>query len=301
LGTNLDSTGQKAIIQFNHAILLDNYAIQYGADDFGNQSNWISRMGEEASLFEMLNGPAMAQTSGNRSDEVMEADFDRYLLLGFHVAPTGDQDNHYQTWGTSTDSRTGIITDELTKPKLLAAMRARHAYATEDKNLRLIFKVNGHLCGDIVPAPETNSELQITYTIKDDDEPAAAYKIEVHSGVIGGDAVHVADIVTATGDTSSPGTIQDVHYDGGAQFIYFKVIQANEDGIADRAWTAPVWFEASLQQPPDNTTNYIASKNSSVYHVSPDCRFAKSIKASNRITGAAAMEGRTKHEGCPIP
>jgi len=133
-------------------------------------------MSEEVALFEMLNGPAMTKTSGNRSDEVMEADFDRYLLLGFHIAPTGDQDNHYMTWGTSTDSRTGIITDALTKPKVLAALRTRHAYATEDKNLRLIFKVNGHLCGDILPAPAAGTELQITYTILDDDEPDAAYR-----------------------------------------------------------------------------------------------------------------------------
>ncbi len=298
LTTNLDSTGQKALLQFNHANQLSNYKIEYGADDFGGQSNWLARMGAETSLFEMLNGPAMADTSGHRSAEVMEKDFDHYLLLGFHIAPTGDQDNHYKTWGTATDSRTGIIAEELTKPKLLAAMRARHTYATEDKNLRLIFKVNGHLCGDVLEAPTPDSELDISYTIKDDNEPDAAYKIEVHSGTVGSDTVQVADIVTATGNTSA--TIQDIHYENGAQFIYFKVIQANEDGVADRAWTAPVWFQTSAPTPTADLSNCVASKNSSVYHVSTDCRFAKSIKSANRITGASAVEGRSKHDGCPV-
>ncbi|HEV8543652.1 MAG TPA: hypothetical protein VGR78_14760, partial [Verrucomicrobiae bacterium] len=105
LDTHADSTGKKAILQFNHAILLDNYGIQYGADDFGGQSAWITKMSDHVALFEILNGPAMAKNSGNRSDEVIENDFKHYLLLGFHVAPTGDQDNHYFTWGTSTDTR----------------------------------------------------------------------------------------------------------------------------------------------------------------------------------------------------
>ena len=303
LGTHLDSTGQKAIIQFNHAKLLDDYTIQYGADDFGGQANWLSQMGEETALFEMLNGPAMTKTSGNRSEEVMEEDYNHYLLLGFHVAPTGDQDNHYKTWGNSTDSRTGVIADELTKPKLLAALRARHAYATEDKNLRLIFKVNGHLCGDIVPAPPPGTELEISYAIQDDDEPDAAYQIEVNSGTIGGNAVQLLDTVSTTGNTTAPKSIADIQYAGGPQFIYFKITQANNDGVADRAWTAPVWFESSPEQPVitgNDSNQYIASKNSSVYHVSPECRSAKSIKESNRITGAAAKEGRTKHQGCPI-
>src|SRR2546430_16689228 len=45
LDTHKDSAGQKAIIQFNHAILLDNYTIQYGADDFSSQADWIAKMG----------------------------------------------------------------------------------------------------------------------------------------------------------------------------------------------------------------------------------------------------------------
>src|SRR2546426_833969 len=137
----------------------------------------------------MLNGPALTSTTGNRAAEVMESEFDHYLLLGFHVSPSGDQDNHYKTWGTLTDARTGIITDELTKPKILSAMRQRHTYATEDKNLRLIFKVNDHLCGDILPAPATGTELNVSYAIHDDDEPDAAYTIQVRSGTIGGNAV----------------------------------------------------------------------------------------------------------------
>src|SRR5438552_18154226 len=105
-------------------------------------------MGSRTYLIEVLNGPAMAKTDGLRAEEQMEADYLHYLNMGFRLAPTADQDNHYKTWGTVTDARTAIIADALNKPALLAAMRARHVYATEDKNLRLMFRVNGHLTGD---------------------------------------------------------------------------------------------------------------------------------------------------------
>jgi hypothetical protein len=302
LETHKDSTGQKAILQFNHAKLLNDYGIEYGADDFGDQATWIAKMSEHVSLFEMLNGPALTNTPGHRAAEVMEDDFDHYLLLGFHVSPTGVQDNHYKTWGTLTDARTGIITDELTKPKILSAMRQRHTYATEDKNLRLVFKVNDHLCGDILPAPANGTELSISYTIQDDNEPNAAYTIQVRSGTIGGSTVQEIESLNTSGNTTSPRTIQDIRYTGGAQFVYFKITQANEDGPADRAWTAPVWFEGTA--PPvvasEDASNFVASKNSSIYHVSLQCRSAQSIKESNRITGPAAKVGRTKHTDCPI-
>ena len=131
---------------------------------------------------------------------------------------------------------------------------------------------------------------------------------EARSGTIGGNAVNSVETVTTTGNTAAQNTISDIPYSGGAQFIYFKITQANEDGSPDRAWTAPIWFDVSQAQPPgspppstEDASKFVASKNSLVYHVSSDCRSAKAIKESNRITGAAAKQGRTPHQGCPIP
>jgi hypothetical protein len=248
----------------------------------------------------------MAKSDGNVPDELMENDYLRFLNLGFHVAPTADQDNHYHTWGSVTDARTGVITDELTKSKVMDALRARHVYATEDKNLRIIFRVNGALCGDrSTSTPVPNSQLQIEFSIKDDDEPDADYLIDVFSGAAPGSGpAAVVNTVQVHGDTTA-GRIEDVRYNGGRQYVFFRVAKVAEDGRTDRAWTAPVWFEPSGSGAPSanetaSDATLVASRNSRIFHVSPDCISAQAIKPENRITGTPAKVGRNKHEGCPL-
>jgi monoamine oxidase len=43
----------------------------------------------------------------------------------------------------------------------------------------------------------------------------------------------------------------------------------------------------------------VASRNSSIYHLSPDCSDAQSISPENLIRGLLARKGRTCHVGCP--
>src|SRR2546423_7696300 len=115
-------------------------------------------------------------------------DFLEYLNLGFKLAPTCDQDNHFKNWGDVTAARTAVITDELTKAKILEGLRSRHVYATQDNDLQVIFFVQGHLCGDVIAElPASGADLDIKYSISDHDEPDADYTIEVWSDKVGGD------------------------------------------------------------------------------------------------------------------
>ncbi|MBI1818641.1 MAG: CehA/McbA family metallohydrolase [Deltaproteobacteria bacterium] len=309
LPAHLDSTGQIAILEFNHPKQCHQKCedTAYGADDFDSTAQWIAKMDAHARLIEILNGPAMSKTNGQTSDESMESDYLHYLNLGFHLAPTADQDNHYKTWGTVTDARTAVIANALTKENILAALRARHVYATADKNLRIVFHVNGHLMGDRIPPPPVGSELTIQYSITDDDEPNATYRIEIFSDTIGGateaDAI---DTITTQGNTPAGATrsIEDVKYTGGAQYVFFKVSQSDEHAGDDHAWTAPIWFDGDGAAPAApvteaDTSTLVASKNSSVFHVSLECKDAQRIKPENLITGPAARLGRNQHTGCP--
>jgi len=141
--------------------------------------------------------------------------------------------------------------------------------------------------------------------LKDDDEPNASYEIQVWSGKIGEGPAQMLDAVSTDANTpgGTPGHIQEIKYTGGAQYIFFKILQLQEDGLPDTAWTAPVWLEPASTETgtptDDESANFVASRRSNIYHVSSQCRAAQNIKPENLITGAGAAVGRRKHQGCP--
>lgn len=306
LTANPDTTGSSCIVQFNHPKLF-NKPSEYGKDDFPSQQQWIASMGAVTHLIEVLNGPAMTKTGGERPDEVAENDYKTYLRLGFKLAPTADQDNHYFTWGTATDARTGVVIDgPINKAKLLDGLRHRHVYASQDKNLSVIAKINGQLCGDEVLAPPVSSILAIELVVSDPDEPNASYNIEVLRGTVGGAMSDIVETFVIDGDDNDPGaiwTIDNIQYTGGHQFFYFKLTQHDEDGHEDNVWTAPVWFNPGGLAPvvageTPAGDSVVASRRSNVFHTSTECEFAQKISASNRLSGAEAKQGRRQCLKC---
>jgi hypothetical protein len=245
LKTHPDSTGKVPILQLNHPALgrpgKTISPSEYGRDDFGDDAGWIEKIGSVAALIELLNGEPTEGAADRRAPQQIEKFYLLYLQLGFHVAPTGNQDNHKPNWGTATDARTGIIAPLLTKADLLAAMRARHVYATEDKNLKLIFRVNGQLCGDILAGPPAPGELKIEVMISDADEPNAEYAVEVFRGAVNGPIAEVVKTVSFRGNVAA-GSITGVSFDADQQFVFFRVRQKSAAG-EDQSWTAPVWLE----------------------------------------------------------
>ncbi len=243
LPAHLDSEGKPALMLLNHpAIGSSPSNKEYGIDDFSSLSVWRDKLDAHAQLINIVNGPSHGGSSpGNPS----ESEFRRYLNLGLHVAPTADQDNYRENWGSAADTRTGVITTSLTKSNILSALRSRHVYATEDKDLRLIGKVNGQLLGTRFQAgqvPAEGSALNFELSIQGDDEPFAIYTIDVYAGKVGGDAADVVKQVEASGNGVMP--IGGLTYGGGEQYFFLKITQTDEDHVEfDHAWTAPVWFE----------------------------------------------------------
>lgn len=236
-----DSTGRAPVLQLNHPALgrpgkNEIGPREFGRDDFGGDTGWVAHMGAAASLIEVLNGEPPLKYPGTRAPQVMDNFYLLYLQAGFHVAPTGDQDNHHVNWGTATSARTGIIAPALTTRDMLDAMRTRHVYATEDKNLRVIARVNGQLCGDILSAPAGPAKIEVQ--IRDDDEPGAGYTVDVFRGEIGGAPASIAATKTFRGDTPA-GEIDGVELSGPKSFLFLRITQSGDP--PDRVWTAPVW------------------------------------------------------------
>lgn len=151
--------------------------------------------------------------------------FRRYLNLELHVAPTADQDNHKRNWGDATDARTDVLAPSLTKAALLTAMKQRRVYATEDRNLRLVYRVNGQLLGSRITGaavPMPGAVLNISLAITDDDEPNTSYVIEVFSDQIGrNDVATIVRTQSVTGNGTH--NIGGVTYQGGAQYVFLRV------------------------------------------------------------------------------
>ncbi|HEX8214354.1 MAG TPA: CehA/McbA family metallohydrolase, partial [Allosphingosinicella sp.] len=173
-----DTSGQPPLMQMNHPGDPSKTAVDYGRDDFASVEAWVAALDPFVELIEILSGPALNPGLGLKPKR-HETQYFKYLDLGFHAAPSSGQDNHYRNWGTSTNGRVAVIADRLTRTDIMAALRSRHSYVTEDRNLRILFRANGALQGDIAPAPPVGSALHLTVSVHDDDEPNARYKIEV--------------------------------------------------------------------------------------------------------------------------
>ncbi|MCW5769304.1 MAG: CehA/McbA family metallohydrolase [Phycisphaeraceae bacterium] len=306
LATNLDSTGKPAIIQFNHPNSQYRRTTEYGRDDFGSDPNWIREIGRHAALIEIISGPALSSGSDMPVPRDKEFDYAHYLNLGFRVAPTANQDNHYFNWGDLTTARTGVIAHELTRTAIIEAIRSRHVYATTDHNLRVIARVNGRLCGSAIPVPPIGSELDITIEIHDDDEPEAEYLVAVYSDNSPGGPLASEIEFLELGVGNGTHIIEGIAATGPDQYVFFRIEQRvleseGEDAIGDRVWTAPVWMDPRItdDHAPAPTTPIVASKNSKIYHVDPSCSGARAIKPANKLFGDDARQGRTPHDGCP--
>lgn len=320
LATRKDSDGKPCILMMNHpSDTLDILPKEYGRDDFNGVQDFVKRIGAGTRLIQIINGPGQVAGDGHAPARPDEQAYFKFLNMGFMIAPTADQDNHQKNWGTATPARTAIIAPDLSKKSLLDAIRQRHVYATQDPNLRAIIKVNGKLCGDIIPLLPAQTRLDITYEISDDDEPSADYTIKVFKDSVGLNPAALVDSFPAERDASGKvrGTIDDIVSSGTPQYFFFKVTQVDEDGQEQDVWTAPVWFQNGNEIVASSNENIglvppgsaepaaidpdlaVASRRSNSFHLSKGCLDAQQIKESNLVSGSEARRGRHLHPGCP--
>jgi hypothetical protein len=241
---NPDSSGLPSLLQFNHANDGEGEPDDYGRDDFPN-GEWVARMDPFVGLFEVLNAPALKRGEGFPSER-RESEYLTHLNFGFHIAPSVGHDNHYENWGRSTEARLAVIAPELTKPALMDALRRRRTYATEDRNLRVIFRIGAALGGDIVAPPAGGGDLPVTVEISDPDEPQARYRIDVFMDSPGGErALKPVETYLEEGDTAGPLRLDGIRLPAQNAYVLLRITQApaGEETRSDRAWTAPIWFE----------------------------------------------------------
>ncbi|MBI4168480.1 MAG: PHP domain-containing protein [Acidobacteria bacterium] len=228
------------LLQFNHPWDGDDPARAYGRDDYhGSYSRLRAAAGRFVSLIEVINGPGLSSATGVRASVRGEGDYREYLRRGFRLAPTADQDNHYRNWGLLTEARTGVLAPELTRDSIVAALRDRRAYATTDRNLRLLFGVNDAVMGSEITA--TSRDLRVFWSIEDPDEGNAPYEIRIVRGNFRATTRPVEESLLdrQTGDGARTATLT-TPFDN--TFVDLRIYQRPDDGAArDVAITSPVW------------------------------------------------------------
>lgn len=314
----LSSLPVKPVIQLNHPDVAtdlfykgENRSTQknmfndYGIDagDLGPHfKDLVAALDPYAHLIEILSGPAMKKkpvTNYHYRDH--ENDYYFYLKQGFHISPSAGQDNHYKTWGKTTDARVGIVTTSLSETNIYEAMRLNRTFATEDKNLKVILYINDQLMGGSVTAGE-ETELKIQVFIEDGDEEDAEYEINLYAGEINPELS-----TQATDWKATDGLVETVSATGNGLFAIpsifcgkkpeFYYVRIEQDGT-DLAWTAPVWVN-EVNVPVDTGDGqprffWTVNPSSKVYHI-PGCVAVGRIKPENLMSGTVPPVGRTLH------
>lgn len=209
----------------------------YGYDDY--QRNFAAMAKASAPwlrTIEVINGPGTNPKPIGKAKAWMEEDYFFYLNQGFKIAPTGDQDNHFATWGNLSTARTGVLASELTPDAIYEALQARRVFASEDTNIELVFQANGHYMGEVFASP---GPVECDISVADRDEPQSGFLVQIFADQVGGETAK--PIVQ---QQLPPGT-NSFHYTwnppAGESYAFVKISQLNADGSQDNVWSAPIW------------------------------------------------------------
>ena len=188
----------------------------------------------------LVNGPSMS-TATDESDignTNFDGAFNEALRTGYRVSPTGDQDNHFATWGASSESRTGVLANAKTKSAILSAMAARRTYATQDHNAVVKFSADGHALGEAFTATEG---IRIAIEVTDPDPTDAVAEIDLFRGITGTSVA--AKVANSMGNDVFHWRELDRPPDGTEAHYYLRVKMADNQSI----WTGPVYvtYEAA--------------------------------------------------------
>jgi PKD repeat protein len=210
--------------QFNHPattgqFVINGTALAYTAD--GDQA---------MALCEVMNSSAFSSntTETETSRTSYEAACNILLEAGYHVAFSSDQDNHCANWGASYTNRTGVLIPNgqaLNQANFLAALQARHVYATYDKTSQIVLTTDGgHIMGD-----RFNHSGALTLTVNyAPGSGRSASQVQILEGVPGSNG-SVTQTSTTAVTTITPAI--------GNHFYYAKVTQDNGTLL----YSAPVW------------------------------------------------------------
>ena len=187
------------------------------------------------SLMALITGPAFS-TSVTESDVGSttgnEALFQDALRKGYRVSPVGDQDNHYATWGASSQTRTVALAAGKTKSEILGALAAGRNYASQDHNTVVQFSADGHAMGS---AWTSVGGVQFAVKVIDPDPGDDVAQIDLFRGITG--VSNAAVVATSYGNSSFAWRERDSFAEDAETHYYLRIRMSNNANI----WSGPVY------------------------------------------------------------
>ena len=197
-----------SVSQFHHPDILHG--------DFENFGHYSEAADSAMQLLEVISEGTLCQDAYNRA-----------LAAGWHVAPTASQNNHNGQWGDADSCRTAVYADNLTEQAFADALQNRRVYATQDSDLEILYRLEGHLFGSIFRKEDLGETVMLTASLRDPTDEAVGTVTVIAEGEA---------LASQTLDESAGELTFEVpsHY----RYYYLQITQ--EDG--DIAITAPVWI-----------------------------------------------------------
>ena len=215
--------GAEGITQLNHP-----------GTTFGNFTDfayWNPQADSRVYLVEVGNGEGPIHGGGYYPS------YEQYTLAldkGWHVAPTNNQDNHKGKWGNANNGRDVILAESFTEEAIYDAIRSYRVYATEDKNLEILYTVNELPMGTMIENVPETLEFDVSLMDPDSDDSITCVELIVNSGKV----AYTWDNAQELASGHLTATLEPAY-----SYYYLRVTQADKD----IAVTAPVWVGEALK------------------------------------------------------
>jgi len=215
--------GVDSITQLNHP------GSMFG--NFTNFSYFDPETDTRVHLVEVGNGEGPIHGSGYYPS------YEQYTLAldkGWHIAPTNNQDNHKGRWGNGNEARDVVLAESFSEEAIYEAVRNYRVYATEDRNLEIMYFINELPMGTIIESvPET---LNFNISLADPDATDSIVRVEliVNSGKV----AYIWDDPAELAGGNLTAELKPEY-----SYYFVRVTQADKD----IAVTAPIWVGESLK------------------------------------------------------
>lgn len=158
--------------------------------------------------------------------DVIEEEYERCLSQGWHVGPVSNEDTHAGNWTTAREECGAVMAEALSAETIEDAMRRHRTYATTDRSLKLLYRVNGSLMGAVIPK---TGKACVSVEVST-EKPCGIGVLELV-----GEGNRILAAVDAGGEQEYRWTLElpDDH-----RYLYVRRVCATQYAVS-----APVWIE----------------------------------------------------------